>query len=194
MPRVNPLRSLANERNVAARVQRERERLGMSYEGLAHRMAGAGAPIQPTAIYKIEKGDPPRRITVDELVGFARVFDIPVEELLTPPEEMVSREARQLLNAFGRAGEALQTAVQDMRDVLGRLAVISPDLSREYTRQLWAELPTRFEEAIKGETRDARTWLTEVFEKPPDPVWRAITRLLEEIYKDARRTARHAQH
>src|SRR5206468_3991414 len=73
MPRVNPLRPVGNEANLARRIAAEREAHGWSYEGLAKRMTDAGFPIQSTAIFKIEKGKPPRRITVDEMVGFAKV-------------------------------------------------------------------------------------------------------------------------
>lgn len=44
-------------------------------------MTDAGCPIQGSAIYKIEKADPPRRITVDELVAFATVFETSAVDL-----------------------------------------------------------------------------------------------------------------
>lgn len=86
MPRPNRARTVAAERTLARRIAHEREARGWSPEGLASRMTRAGCSINLSAIYKIEKADPPRRITVDELVGFAEVFGIPVQDLLLPAE------------------------------------------------------------------------------------------------------------
>lgn len=86
MPRPNPNRALVVEEALARRIGEMRVAHGWSYEGLAKRMADAGCPIQPSAIYKIEKADPPRRITVSEVVAFAEVFDEPIEELLSVTE------------------------------------------------------------------------------------------------------------
>lgn len=92
MPRPNQPRSIASEQALARRIAIEREKRGWSYDGLASRMTQAGCAIQSSAIYKIEKSDPPRRITVDELVGFSEVFNIPVGNILMPPE-IAAREA-----------------------------------------------------------------------------------------------------
>ena len=97
MPRPNKPRSIASERSLARRVAVERERRGWSYDGLASRMGQVGCAIQSSAIYKIEKSDPPRRITVDELVGFAEVFAIPVQHLLMPPEIAAKERLLDLL-------------------------------------------------------------------------------------------------
>jgi hypothetical protein len=52
----------------------------------------AGCAIQPSALYKVEKGDPPRRITVDELVALATVFELEVSDLLRPLADILSAE------------------------------------------------------------------------------------------------------
>jgi transcriptional regulator with XRE-family HTH domain len=97
MPRPNQPRSIASEHALARRIANERERRGWSYDGLASRMTKAGCAIQSSAIYKIEKSDPPRRITVDELVAFAEVFAVPVQDLLLPPEIAAKRQLVGLL-------------------------------------------------------------------------------------------------
>jgi transcriptional regulator with XRE-family HTH domain len=102
MPRPNPPRALLAEPHLAARVAIEREQRGWSYEGLAKRMADVGCPIQSSAIYKIEKGAPKRRITVDELVGFSIAFELTVEELLIAPELRASADAARLLEQWGQ--------------------------------------------------------------------------------------------
>ena len=123
MPRPNQPRSIAGERGLARRIAHERDSRGMSYEGLALRLTKVGCPIQASAIYKIEKGDPPRRITVDELVAFAEVFGVPVEELLLPPELVTKKELVGLVTAWdaarieaSRAQEAAEAAWDALRD------------------------------------------------------------------------------
>ncbi len=107
MPRPNPPRSLGGEEGLARRVAYERERRGWSTEGLAKRVTDAGCPINQSAIWKIENGNPPRRITYDEALAFARVFDLPLDELSIPPEIAASATLRQLVAQFLRMTEEL---------------------------------------------------------------------------------------
>lgn len=67
---------------MALRIAREREMRGWSYERLATAMADVGCPIQGSAIYKIEKGEPRRRIAVNELAALSRVWAIPMDRLV----------------------------------------------------------------------------------------------------------------
>lgn len=114
MPRPNQRRRLATERALARRIAHERERREMSYEGLALRMEKVGCPINASGIYKIEKSDPPRRITVDELVGFSLVFGIPIDNLLMPPELAAQDELIGLLTAWDESRiEASRTAARE---------------------------------------------------------------------------------
>ena len=99
MSRPNPRRTVFTEDNVAARITIERERRGWTLEGLAKRMTDAGCPIAASAIYKTEQGQPRRRIVVDELVTFSRVFGISVDQLLLDPELEADRRLIDLLHA-----------------------------------------------------------------------------------------------
>lgn len=169
MPRPNRPRSIASEQGLARRIAFERDARGMSYDGLASRMERAGCPIQPSAIYKIEKADPPRRITVDELVGFSRVFEIPVERLLLPPElaaadelvELVTRWDRAM-DAAARAREAEEESWQRLRTWVGEHAQYQEQV-REYLHY-WSE------KVFEGphDFRVAR-WMWELTE---DRVWK----------------------
>jgi transcriptional regulator with XRE-family HTH domain len=103
MPRPNPLRPLRGEANLARRITFERQRAGMSTEGLAKRMTDLGCPINQSAIWKVENGDPPRRITYDEAIAFAEVFGIPLDQLAVPPELLAERAAVELIDAYQRA-------------------------------------------------------------------------------------------
>ena len=123
MSRPNPTRVIeAGERNLAERIERERQRRGLSYEALAKAMTEVGCPIQGSAIYKIEKADPPRRITVDELVAFATVFETSAVDLLTPVDLLDKQRAQELLaaqeDATADAYKALTKVAECWVDVL----------------------------------------------------------------------------
>ena len=105
MPRPNRPRAVFAEEHLARRIAQEREHRGWTTEGLAKRMSDAGCAMTGSAVYKIEKGEPRRRIVVDELVAFARVFNVPVSELLLPPEVAADRDLAKLVQAWGEASD-----------------------------------------------------------------------------------------
>jgi transcriptional regulator with XRE-family HTH domain len=113
MPRPNPPRDVYAERYLAQRIARERESRGWTYESLASRMTAAGCPLNQSAIYKIERSDPPRRITVDELVGYSKVFGIPVEQLLLDPEIDAEERVIEGLNEWRRLSAERVEVVRD---------------------------------------------------------------------------------
>jgi transcriptional regulator with XRE-family HTH domain len=134
MARPNRRRSIEGESNLARRVQREREYRGMSYETLAKAMTAAGCSIQASAIFKIEKGDPPRRITVDELVAFADVFEVEIDDLLTPVEVLRTQRGKKILQEIDDADGAFIVAVDRLMNSYSEyfdLAAYEPDM-REY--------------------------------------------------------------
>jgi transcriptional regulator with XRE-family HTH domain len=107
MPRRNLERFLRSEESLARRIGYEREVRGWTYEGLAKRMTDAGCAINASALYKIEKSEPRRRITVDELVALAQVLEVDdLDDLLQPPEAVLHRELRARLDAMFRAADA----------------------------------------------------------------------------------------
>lgn len=114
MPRPKPARKLISEQNVAERVAYEREQRGWSYAGLAQRLTAVGCAIDPSALYKIEKADPPRRITVDELVGLSEVFGLTLTELVTPLDVIVSEQTLKLIGACRSAHEQMGDAFDDL--------------------------------------------------------------------------------
>ncbi len=121
MPPRNPARSLFGEEALADRVAYERERRGWSYEGLAKRMTDVGCAINQSAIYKIEKGQPRRRITVDELVALQRVLEIPFDLLLLPPELAATQQLAELLRDWEKADASAQAADQALHETFQRL-------------------------------------------------------------------------
>ncbi|RIK16417.1 MAG: hypothetical protein DCC50_05015 [Acidobacteria bacterium] len=178
MARPNAPRTIGKETNLAERVQYEREQRGWTYDALAKRMTEAGCSIDKSAIYKIEKGSPPRRITVDELVALARVFETSVEELLTPVELLRQDRAKELI-------AEMDNAVISARDGAGaltvaltefyRLAATDPDLHEYVELHQFAPGPG------KVELDPDDPGLT--------PVGRAFSLLLEAAFEQARAEA-----
>jgi transcriptional regulator with XRE-family HTH domain len=179
MPRPNQPRSIASEHSLARRIAYEREKRGMSYEGLASRMTRVGCPIQASGVYKIERADPPRRITVDELVAFAEVFATPVQDLLLPPEmagkqhlidlwarwEVARVESSGALEREGRAWTAV-------RDYVAEHPELSPAL-----REVLTEWSTGYAgEADRQEAVERWLWLVT---DPDIPSWRHAPRAEE---------------
>lgn len=69
---------------IGQRVRALREERGWRQLDLAHRLALVGFPWPQTAIATVESGE--RQLDPEELVAFARVFGLPVGQLL-PPEQ-----------------------------------------------------------------------------------------------------------
>ncbi|WP_155991927.1 helix-turn-helix domain-containing protein [Nocardioides sp. URHA0032] len=110
------------EVELARRVAMEREARDWSYEGLAERMTNVGCPIQGSAIYKIEKADPPRRITVDELIAFATVFETPVRDLLLPREVVIDAKLGRLFERWEEARQEAFAARERRDEAFAKLA------------------------------------------------------------------------
>lgn len=141
---------LYSEDNAAARVALEREVRGWSTTELAARMTKAGVPLNQTAVWRIENGSPRRKITLDEALGFARVFELPLEELMAPPLEGVDLEGRRVVQ------EAVE-AFYGSRDAQDRLhhAVVA---TAEYLRAKPEGSAGIHQQCLRlmGEERDAR--------------------------------------
>jgi transcriptional regulator with XRE-family HTH domain len=100
MPRINPGRTIGAEQNLAQRIKDEREARGWTQASLAARMTVEGCAIDQSAIFKTETGNPPRRVTVDELVALSRVFGISLDELVVPPALAKAKHVNALLDRY----------------------------------------------------------------------------------------------
>lgn len=116
MARPNAMRSIEGESNLARRIAIERRNAEWSYEALAKRMTAVGCPINASALYKIEKGDPPRKITVDELLAFAQVFGKHVDDLLTPIRDYQIQRRKEVAQAIEAARDSLVPPLQSLLD------------------------------------------------------------------------------
>ncbi len=124
MPRPNPPRAVAEEEHLAERIAYERERLGMSYEGLAKRMTDLGCPINQSALYKIEKGSPRRRITYAEAVTLARVFELSLEELSVPPALALNTEVTELLRKWEECRDSISTLGAELMRIQSEIVAV----------------------------------------------------------------------
>jgi len=121
MPRQNKPRAVFAEDHLARRVAAERESRGWTYDGLASRMTRAGCPMAPSAIFKTEKSQPRRRIVVDELVAYSKVFGVPIEELLLPPEIVMRNDLIDLVLEHEEAKGVSAAAWERVRESTARL-------------------------------------------------------------------------
>jgi len=136
VPRPNQARSVLAEVDLAERIAFERDRRGLSYEALAALMTDAGCPIQGSAIYRIEKGTPPRKISVAELVTLAQIWGFTVEQLLEPVALLEQRRGLELAKELAETPHAVQRAIARQFGTLVeylRIAATSEDL-RDYIK------------------------------------------------------------
>jgi hypothetical protein len=74
-------------------------------------MTKAGCPMNQSSIWKIENGEPRRKITVDEAIAFAKVFEKTLEQLLTPPDLIAqTAAAERALDLLGQYEERFEAA------------------------------------------------------------------------------------
>ncbi|MFJ2578432.1 helix-turn-helix domain-containing protein [Kitasatospora aureofaciens] len=105
---------LAGEENAARRLKMERESRGWSTAEVARRMSETGFPINQSSVWRIESGEPPRRINLDEAIGFAKIFDITLAELVGPSGGAVSAKMLHLFEIFQEAANRAQDALDEM--------------------------------------------------------------------------------
>ncbi len=182
MPRPNRDRTVQAEENLARRVAFEREARGWTYEGTAKRMTNVGCPIQSTAIYKIEKGQPRRRISVDELVAFAKVFEFEIEEMLMPVGAVLDDAAKEYVQGAYEAQRAITSAVADAVNVTVGLYRFTVQYGLDAELDV-AELLTQMTENVRANEADDD--LSVAVKQSFDDVEEAVVRLLDAILKSA---------
>jgi transcriptional regulator with XRE-family HTH domain len=114
---------LMKERYLAFRINYEMKRRGWSQERLANEMAKAGHPLHQSAISKIlnAKDGKRRTISVDEALGFAKVFGSPLESLLLPLGVAQSHEVRQIMTRINNVNKQRWALVDEGTALWDRL-------------------------------------------------------------------------
>jgi transcriptional regulator with XRE-family HTH domain len=110
--------------SVARRVQYERQRRNWSYEVLARHVTSAGCRMYPSTPFKIERGDPPRRITLEEFVALAKVFELSLDELLTPVELAHEARAAEVVGEIEEVLSQARTSSNQLQDLVFELAAL----------------------------------------------------------------------
>lgn len=153
------------EKNLAERIRRERRQRRWSYEALAQEMTRVGCPISKAALYSIEQ-DPPRRITVDELVAFSEVFGFDIANLLTPIPLLNQKHAHELIDLLSAARREVRQNIADLMQGLfevEHIADVNEELSEYVKGHLESLKKVDFEECIfpAADEGDAE-WLVEL--------------------------------
>lgn len=179
MPRPNKARSIASEANLRRRIAHERDVRGLSYEALAQAMTDRGCAIPGSALFKIEKGDPPRRVTVDELVALAGVFDVTIDELLKPMEFIEKERAEALIVELNETLDELASLIFRIYAAYLRciaLEIENPELA-EYVDRKHDFYVSRIERGVAGDVdTETRRWLEEDFRDALLPLAQAFMR------------------
>jgi plasmid maintenance system antidote protein VapI len=107
---------IMREDHLARRIKYEMDQRGWSQEKLAAAMADAGHPVHQSAISKIinpARDGKRRTISVDEALGFSKVFGEPLESLLLPLAAVRSQRARQLITRLTTLHNARRALAQE---------------------------------------------------------------------------------
>jgi transcriptional regulator with XRE-family HTH domain len=133
------LRPRWDEQALARRLQRERADRGWSLARLSQEM-GLDAPLAPTSLQRIERGERPVR--VEELFAFARAFGAESDplDLLQPPEVVDDRHAHALIQEIVTQVEQLMYAGERIQDGVRALIYPEPGELSESARARSAEL------------------------------------------------------
>ena len=98
------------ELTVARHVTTQRQLREWTLQELAARMKAAGCDIASTSIMRLEKEPDSRRVTVSELLAYARVFGMSTEALLSTPPDRWENRGVQLLHRYVDAADAAEAA------------------------------------------------------------------------------------
>ncbi|WP_158862009.1 helix-turn-helix domain-containing protein [Leifsonia sp. AG29] len=82
MPRAKRQPTIYAEQTAVRRLAEEREAQGISVRRLAELLSEEGCPMHASAVSDTLNGS--RRLSVDELVAFARVLQVPLAQLVEP--------------------------------------------------------------------------------------------------------------
>lgn len=107
------------EDRVAKRIAHERTSRGWSYQGMSDVVGEFGVPMDKSSIQQVEKGS--RRVHVDELIAFANVFRLPIDQLVQDDDIVDTREVRATYKKWQEALRAQARAEAVARGLLSIL-------------------------------------------------------------------------
>lgn len=165
MPAKYESRTLDAEAQLARTITDLRKDAGLTYEHLAEKMRAVGCDIHASGIQKTEKSG--RRITVDELIGYSRALELPVESLLDSGKlmattrefwrDLIAAEDFQTLVAY--AGRKYLSMVRSIRQEAARNAELRghiTDRLKKYTVMAETQARTMAEQDDKDVSTEAK--------------------------------------
>lgn len=136
MPRKTS-RTVNAEQVARQRIRSERRRHNWTEATLARRLTERGTPMTQSTISKIERGTPKRGISLDEAYGFAKVFGIGLDDLVTPPPTAGDRKQAQQIHrdilAIEAQQELLEGRLEEAWDAFLDITMESGDDAEEET-------------------------------------------------------------
>jgi transcriptional regulator with XRE-family HTH domain len=125
--------ALDAEEFLARTIERLRTGADWTYAELSQRMADAGCPIERSSLQKIERGRPRRKITVNELVAFSRVFRTSVPDLLISPSYRDDKMFFQDVKDGVSTAQKVLESENALREILDRVveSCLEPDKGPE---------------------------------------------------------------
>jgi transcriptional regulator with XRE-family HTH domain len=145
VPKPNPPRLPAAEDSLALRIAYERGRRHWSADELARQMTEAGVPINPSAIWRIENATPRRRITLDEAIGFAKVFGTTLDELVgTHPGDAIDSQIMGQIEKMRLTSGQLRDQRRELVRMIAAAAAATEtqdEAALQLVRDLVAEFP-----------------------------------------------------
>jgi len=150
----------------------------------------AGVTLRQQQIWQTESGKPPRRLSVGEAAAFARVFGIPLAELMTPPPEE-GRDLSGLIEVARRFHEWRREAgilAAQFQDIAKRISELGPeDIYDTDTAEKFAPgvagISDQVIRDLEGLSDDYRAIAESV--KKHGSVWSVIASLRDQITDDA---------
>lgn len=126
--------NLDNERRIVKNISARRQELGLSYEKLATLMRSHGSRVTASALYKTEKGVPPRRLTIDDLIAATHALQLDIADALGSSFRLETHHVHEALEDLTTAGEnaashirSRDSLVQKTCELVERMIESHPD-------------------------------------------------------------------
>jgi transcriptional regulator with XRE-family HTH domain len=129
-------------RAVAEWVRAEREALRWSLADLAKEMTARGCPMDRSAVSRIESNN--RGVSVTEAAVFARLFGVPLSDLVRPRVLRANRSARKLFDRHTALQERLQAC-------LDQLTQVEAELLELVDEGYWGEVTAALRDSYDGD-------------------------------------------
>jgi len=156
---------------------------------LARRVSLAGVPMRQQSIWKVENGQPRRKLSVGEAATFARVFGISLSELMTPPGEVaIPSELFQVGRAFLEWRRDAGVLFGRLLDIAEQIVALSPEANFDADTfiKFSASIASDAAEQASQQLGDIEQMIADVrraIEQHPSP-WSFVVSLRDQIAQD----------